>query len=296
MNEAFCTCQVHRADAVSRRRFPRILNGWGKSARRVLSVLVAAGAGWVATVVPANAAETPAPSLEIRALPDGTRKLDLYGTTGSRFELQVSTNLTVWDRWADITFSEPERSVIDSGPNLPPWRFYRLREAAVVAPSEYLLGLGGAGPLASGLSLANQPLVDGSQNLLAVRRTSPGDAAVVEAAGRWGGDTVNFIQQSSVLESRMDSSSGMRQGTRVRYSVYARENRLWKFDHRGNRRRRSGRRCRRPTSVRRAMPLAGWFPTLRMPVGRGCFSARRVRAVPASAFRMTPGCWACGFP
>ncbi len=233
MNEAFCNCQVHRADADPRCGFQRFLNGRGGVVMRCLSLLLAVGAGSLICVVPAGAADTPAPRLEIQALPDGTRKLDMQGAAGSRFELQVSTNLTVWDRWADITFSEPERSVIDSGPNLPPWRFYRLREAAVVAPSEYLLGLGGAGPLASGLSLANQPLSDGAQNLLAVHRTSPGDAAVVEAAGRWGGDTVNFIQQSSVLESRMDASSGMRQETRVRFSVYARENRLWKFDHRG---------------------------------------------------------------
>jgi len=132
-----------------------------------------------------------------------------------------------------VTFSDPTRSLIDSDPGPFLARFYRLREAEAVEPARYLLGLGGAGPLSTGVRFFNQTITDGSQNLLLVRRTSPGDAELLEPAGRWGGDTVNFIHQGSVPEAEIDPANGLQRGTRVRFSVYARENRFWKFDHHG---------------------------------------------------------------
>ncbi len=110
-------------------------------------------------------------------------------------------------------------------------RFYRAMLLSDPEPGgRMLLGLGGNG-MTSSLVFTNQTTSGGQQALIAVDPSAPDDWRIIEPAGRHSSETVNFVHQNSVLEATVDPQTGLHAHSRIRFSVYARENRIWKFDH-----------------------------------------------------------------
>lgn len=163
-----------------------------------------------------------------------TTQLTLTGETGRTYEVQVSTNLDRWERQAVVPLTASPLTYADPDAASASHRFYRLLALDPVDPGvrRFLLGLGGTGPIAS-LPFANQTMTGGDRQILAVDPAAPMPPAVVVPAGQYSGDTVNFIHQNSILEATVDPDTGLHTDTRVRFTVYARDNRLWKFDHLG---------------------------------------------------------------
>jgi len=73
------------------------------------------------TSVPANVAVLASP----QRLPDGSFQLTMIGRTKQSYTLQVSTNLTMWTDWTNVTSARFSTSLTDPAATHDPQRFYR---------------------------------------------------------------------------------------------------------------------------------------------------------------------------
>jgi hypothetical protein len=75
------------------------------------------------TAVPANVAVLASP----QRLPDGSFQLTLIAQTNQSYTLQVSTNLSAWMDWTNVTPASFSTPLTDPAAAADPQRFYRAR-------------------------------------------------------------------------------------------------------------------------------------------------------------------------
>jgi hypothetical protein len=95
-----------------------------------------------------------------------------------------------------------------------------------------LVGLAGNQFADAGVRFANGPMTSGYRHLMTVDPRQPDPAVLAVEAGTYGADTENFIHQNSIIEATVEPATGNLTQLGIRYSIFARDGRLWKLDHR----------------------------------------------------------------
>lgn len=175
------------------------------------------------------------PRLEIERLEDGRARLQWNVPSGQSSSLQSSTNLADWTVLESFPQNPAEVTYLDDAIPLLPHRFYRLLLDPLDPgsdPVRHLVGLAGYQFADAGVQFANGPMTSGYRHLMTVDPRQPDPATLAVPAGTFGGDTENFIHQNSILEATVDPATGLLSQLGIRYSIFARDGRLWKLDHR----------------------------------------------------------------
>jgi len=175
----------------------------------------------------------PESRLSITARPGNAQEIGITAAVGKSYELQGSTNLILWDPLVQFALTNSPLLWIDPDASALARRFYRLKDVpASTNLAHFLLGFSGATPVfGEGVSFSDRLVSASFYELSVVNVAQPSPSRVVEPAGAFAADVANFGHQAGVLEAVVDPVTGLYSNLRTRFTVYPKNNRLWKIDH-----------------------------------------------------------------